>query len=222
MAKSKKTQPRKKKAPQGMTTVQQDAVQDMKDKKLSSVPAAMERGEIDPGADVADPQRGVLDPAAFDDFEAEYKSTGSETKRIKTVICEHLDKEYSRGGKDKWTAGFFLETDPRSQGEGRWTALTPQMIGSVWCTQFQRELGLTLYNGALCWNGRGTTERHIVCVKTIELQQRQLEAKAEAANQLISQPDPVDGKAVGTLEVAEKVKKLPVVPVRDGDTVKAQ
>lgn len=212
---------RKKRAPAGMTGAQKDAVADMHDRKLASVPQAMKDGKVDPGA-AADPIQGVLDPRAYDAFEADHKSTGSETKRISTVICEHLNEHHSRGGEYQWVSGFFLETDSRSQGDEGWQGLTTEALGPAWSTQLQRELGLTEYNGALCWNGRGTTERHVICVKTKQLQQRQLEAKAEASEQMISQPSQVDGKEVGTLQVTEEVKKLPVVPVRDGDTVKAQ
>jgi len=204
---------KKKKVPAAMSTVQKDALQSADDRKLTSLSQKIKDGKVDHG-DAADPSpgRGVLDPEKFDDFNHEFRATGSETQRMAKVICEHLDEYYSRNGKYQWTTGWFLETDPRSQGTEGWQALTPAMIGEAWSTQLQRELGLTVYNGALCWNGRGTTERHIVCVKTKQLQAKQLESMAESAEGAIRQPEKVAGKDVGTLEVTEEIKRLPLVP----------
>ncbi len=218
MAKAKKKiAKRKKKAPAGMTGVQRDAVADMHEKKLASVPQALKDGSID-HADAADPSegRGVLDPEKFDEFSHEFRATGSETQRIAKVICAHLDEHYSAGGRYTWEAGFFLETDPRSQGAEGHQVLNRKMIGDAWSEQLQHELGLTEYEGALCWMGRGTTERHIICVKTTQLQERQLQATAEASQHMISQPEGVGGKNKPLLEIDETVKKLPLVPVQEG------
>lgn len=203
--------PKTKKKPAGMTGRQKDAVQDIHDKKLASVPQALKDGKIDHG-DAADPNRGVLDPKAFDDFSHEYRAVGSETKRIEKVICEHLNEYHNPNGEYQWTCGFFLENDPRSQGSAGHQVLTEKALGPAWSTQLRRELGLTVYEGALCWNGRGMHERHIICVKTKQLQQRQLDAAAEAAESMVKQPEGVGPAGSGRLEVTEKVRKLPLVP----------
>jgi hypothetical protein len=203
-----------------MSGAQKDAVQDVQDRKLASVPQALKDGKIDHG-DIADPSphKGVLDPESFDKFSHEFRQTGSETQRMSQVICEHLDEHYSSGGRYEWTTGFFLETDPRASGADGWQALNREMIGPTWSSQLQHELGLTEYNGALCWNGRGTFERHIICVKTTQLQARQLQAIAEASQHMVSQPPEVGGKEVGRLEIDEKVTRERLVPGRDGDSM---
>ena len=61
-------------------------------------------------------------------------------------------------------------------------------------------------------------ERHVICVKTKQLQMRQLLANEEAMNQQLSQPEPVSKERVGRLEVTETVKKVPLYPGGDGDT----
>ncbi len=212
--------PKPKKAPAGMTGAQKDAVQDITDRKLTSVPQQLKDGKIDHG-DIADPSphKGVLDPEAFDKFSHEFRQTGSETQRMDTVICEHLNEHYSSGGKYQWTTGFFLETDPRAAGADHWQPLTEEMIGPAWSSQLRHELGLTVYNGALCWNGRGTLERHIICVKTKQLQERQLQEIAEASKQMVSRPVEVGGKEVGRMEIDEKVTRERLVSVRDGESM---
>jgi hypothetical protein len=207
---------KKKRAPKGMTGPQKDALASAEDRKLTSVTQKLKDGKIDHG-DAASPERGVLDPADFEKFEIETRPTMNETQRISKVICEHLDEHYSRGGKFKWTCGYFLETDPRANGDGGFQALTTEMIGDAWSTQLTHELGLTIYNGALCWSGRGTFERHIICVKTKELQMRQLTAKEEAMNQQLSQPEQVGEERMGRLEVKETVKRVPLTPGKPGD-----
>ena len=212
--------PKAKRAPAGMSGAQKDAVQDIRDRKLTSVTEQLKDGKIDHG-DSADPSptRGVLNPESFDKFSHEFRQTGSETQRISTVICEHLDEHYSAGGKYEWTSGFFLETDPRAAGSDGWQPLTKTMIGTSWSSQLQHELGLTDYNGALCWNGRGTFERHIICVKTKQLQERQLQAIAEASQQMVGQPIEAGSAEVGRLEINEKVTRERLVSVRDGESV---
>ena len=212
--------PKRKKAPAGMTGAQKDAVQNIEDRKLTSVTQQLKDGKIDHG-DIADPSptKGVLDPESFDKFSHEFRQTGSETQRMSTVICEHLDEHYSSGGRYEWTTGFFLETDPRAAGADGWQALTREMIGPAWSSQLQHELGLTEYNGALCWSGRGTFERHVICVKTKQLQGRQLQAIAEASNQMVSRPVEVGGREMGRLEIDEKVTRERLVSVRDGESV---
>lgn len=212
--------PKPKKAPAGMSGAQEDAVQDVRDRKLTSVTQQLRDGKIDHG-DIADPSptKGVLDPEAFDKFSHEFRQTGSETQRISTVICEHLNENFSRGGKYQWESGFFLETDPRSQGADGWQPLTAEMIGSAWSSQLQHELGLTDYNGALCWSGRGTFERHIICVKTKQLQERQLQTIAEASQQMISGSATVGDAEVGRLKIKEKVTRERLVAMRDGESI---
>jgi hypothetical protein len=212
----KKTTAKKKRAPKGMTTVQQDALASAEDRKLTSVTQKLKDGKVDHGG-AADPERGVLDPLEFEKFEIETRPTMNETQRLSKVICEHLNEYYSRGGKFTWTCGFFLESDPRANGEGGFQALTTEMIGDAWSTQLTHELGLTNYNGALCWSGRGTFERHIICVKTKELQTRQLLATEEAMNQQLSQPEQVGDERMGRMEVKETVKKVPLTPGKPGD-----
>lgn len=211
----KKAPAKKKRAPRGLSTVQKDAIDSAEDRNLTSVTQKLKDGKIDTG-DFATPERGVLDPTEFDKFEIEHKPTMTEVQRIQKIICEHLDEYYSRGGKYQWVCGFFLETDPRANGEGKYQALTTEMIGPAWSTQLTHELGLTIYNGALCWNGRGTFERHIICVKTKQLQERQILAQEEAMNQQLSQPEPVSKERVGRLEVTEETKKVPLYPGGDG------
>ena len=215
-APKKKTTPKKKRVPKGLSTIQQDAVQGAEDRKLVSVTQQLKDGKIDTG-DFATPEKGVLDPSDFDKFEIETRTTMNETQRLSKVICEHLNEYYSRNGKYEWSCGFFLEKDPRAQGKDGFQALTTEMIGDAWSTQLTHELGLTNYEGALCWNGRGTFERHIICVKTKQLQTRQLTAKEEAMNQQLSQPEPVSKERVGRLEVTETVKKVPLMPGKPGD-----
>jgi hypothetical protein len=205
---------KKKKAPAALSGTQADALQSTRDRKMTSIPQALKDGKIDTG-NFASPEKGVLDPRDFDKFEVEHRPNMTETQRIAKIICEHLDEHYSAGGKYQWVCGFFTETDPRSKGESKYQALTTEMVGPAWSQQLTHELGLTVYEGALCWNGRGTFERHIICVKTKQLQQRQLLAKEEAMNQQLSQPE-VDKAKVGRLEVKETVKKLPLIPGRDG------
>jgi len=207
---------KKKRAPQAMTGVQKDALQSAEDRKLTSAEVKLKDGKIDHG-DSASPTRGVLDPTEFDKFTVENRPTMNETQRISKVICEHLDEHYSRGGQYQWVCGYFLEKDPRANGEGKYQALTTEMIGDAWSTQLQRELGLTNYNGALCWNGRGTFERHIICVKTKQLQRRQHLAQEEAMNQQLSQPETVGDEKMGALEVTETTKKVPLMPGKPGD-----
>jgi len=208
--------PKKKRAPKAMSGQQQDKLQETRDRKMTSVTQALKDGKIDTG-DFATPEKGVLDPTDFDKFEVENRPTMTEVQRISKIICEHLDEHYSSGGKYEWVTGFFLEKDPRANGQGRYQALTTEMIGPAWSTQLQHELGLTIYNGALCWNGRGTFERHIICVKTKVLQQRQLVAKEEAMNQQLSQPEQVGNERMGALEVKEETKRVPLQPGKPGD-----
>lgn len=91
------------------------------------------------------------------------------------------------------------------------------MVGDAWSTQLQHEVGLTIFNGALCWNGRGTFERHVICVKTKQLQTRQLLANEEAMQAQFKQPETVGDARVSRLQVKETTKKLPLVPARKQD-----
>jgi len=205
---------KKTRQPAALSGTQQDAVQDMRDRKLDSVPQALKEDRIDHGSS-ASPTKGVLDPREFDKFEVEHRPALTETQRISKIILEHLDKHYSRGGKYKWVTGFFLETDARANGESGYQALTTNMVGKDWSEQLTRELGLTIYNGALCWNGRGTFERHIICVKTKQLQERQLLAHEESSKQMLTQLDvTADGKTTSRMKVTEKTTRLPVIPVK--------
>lgn len=221
----KKPAPKKKRAPAGLSGTQKDALQSMRDRNLDSLPEKLKRGEVDPGA-AADPTPGRgtfgdgnLDPEEMEKFNIAQRPAMNETQRISKIICEHLDEFYSRGGKFQWTCGFFPPTDPRAtKGGDGFQPLTTGMIGEAWSTQLQVELGLTIFNGALCWNGRGTFERHMICVKTKQLQERQLLAKEEASKQQLRHPESVAGERMGRMEVTEKVTKLPVVPVsQDGN-----
>ena len=207
---------KKKRAPAALSGLQQDKVQETRDRKMTSIPQALKDGKIDTG-DFATPEKGVLDPNDFEKFEVEHRPTMTEVQRIQKIICEHLDEYYSRGGKFQWVCGFFLEKDPRATGSGKYQALTVEMIGPAWSTQLQHELGLTEFNGALCWNGRGTFERHIICVKTKQLQERQLLANEEAMNEQLRQPDTSANMKTGRIEVTETTKRLPLKhPVGDG------
>jgi len=211
MAEQKKAPAKKKRKPAGLTTVQKDALASAEDRKLTSVTEKLKAGEIDTG-DFATPEKGVLDPEEFEKFQTEVRAHKTETQRIATVIKEHLNKNYSRGGKFQWEVAFFLPTDPRSDGSKGHQALTPRMIGEEWSSSLQKRMGLTLENGALCWNGRGTVEKHIICVKTKQLQERQLKAIEESAARSLKQPVEVAGRNVGRLEVKEETKKLPLYP----------
>jgi len=203
--------------PAAMAGVQKDALQDARDQKLTSVSQALKDGKIDHG-ESARPGKGggVLDPREFEKFEVAVRAHKTETQRLATVIKTHLDKDHNPRGDADWQVAFFLESDPRSKGVSGHQVLTKEALGSAWHKQLQHELGLTEYNGALCWNGRGTVERHIICVKTKELQMRQLLAAEEHSRQSVRQPGQVAGKNVGRLEVTEKVRKLPLIPVGDG------
>jgi hypothetical protein len=220
----KKPAPKKKRAPAGLSGTQNDAIQSMRDRNLDSLPGKLKRGEIDPG-DSADPTPGrgtfgdgVLDPEEFEKFTIANRPAMNETQRISKIICEHLNEFYSRNGKFQWTCGFFPPTDPRAAKGDGFQPLTTEMIGEAWSTQLQVELGLTVFNGALCWNGRGTFERHIICVKTKQLQERQLLAKEEASKQQLRHPEAVAGERMGRMEVTERTTKLPLVPVsQDGN-----
>lgn len=220
----KKTAPKKKRKPAALSGTQRDAIRSMRDRKLDSLPQKLKDGKVDPG-DAADPTPGRgthgdgnLDPEAFEKFTIAQRPTMNETQRISKIICEHLDEFYSRNGKFQWTSSFFLPTDPRANGADGFQVLNVEMIGEAWSTQLQHELGLTVFNGALCWNGRGTFERHIICVKTKQLQERQLLAKEEASKQQLRHPEAVAGERMGRMEVTETVTKLPLVPVsQDGN-----
>lgn len=214
--KSAKKPTKQQRAPAALSGLQADKVQETRDRKMTSVPQALKDGKIDHG-DSASPERGVLNPEDFDKFTIENRPTLNETQRISKIICEHLDEHYSRDGKYQWTCGFFAEKDPRAKGQGKYQALTTEMIGPAWSTQLQHELGLTEYEGALCWNGRGSFERHIICVKTKQLQERQLLATEEAMNQQLRHPEAVADERVGRLEVKEKTTRVPLAPGRDGD-----
>ena len=223
-AAKKKPGPKKKRQPAALSGTQQDAINSMRDRNLDSLPQKLKDGKTDPG-DSADPSPGrgthgdgLLNPEEFEKFTIANRPTMNETQRISKIICEHLDEFYSRGGKFQWTCSFFLQTDPRANGAKGFQALTTEMIGEAWSTQLQHELGLTVFNGALCWNGRGTFERHIICVKTKQLQERQLIAEEETSKQQLRHPEAVAGERMGRMEVTEKVQKLPLVPVsQDGN-----
>jgi len=218
--------PKKTRQPKSLSGAQQDALQAARDQKLTSVTQALKDGKIDHG-DAASPTRGVLDPAEFDKFEIENRPTMNETQRLSKVICEHLNEHHNPTGEYEWTIGFFVPEDPRANGGDGFKTLTTEAIGEAWSTQLQAELGLTIFNGALCWNGRGTFERHIICVKTKQLQERQILAKEESMQQQFRQPESVAGERMNRLKITEKVKKLPVMPVKedgnsnDGGTINA-
>lgn len=224
MPAKKKPGPKKKRQPAALSGTQRDAIASMTDRNLDSLPQKLKDGKVDPG-DSADPTPGrgthgdgVLDPEEFEKFSIEQRPSMNETQRMSKIICEHLDEFYSRGGKFQWTCGYFPPTDPRANKGDGFQPLTTEMIGKAWSAQLQLELGLTEFNGALCWNGRGTFERHIICVKTKQLQERQLLAKEEASKQQLRHPEAVAGERMGRMEVTEKVQKLPVVPVsQDGN-----
>lgn len=212
--------PKKKKSPVGLSGIQKDSLQSVRDRKLTDTKAALEDGKIDHG-DSAQKGKGILDPEEFEKFAVEVGDrTVTEVQRISKVILEHLNEHYSRGGKFEWTLGFFTPTDPNSNGSNGWQALTPEMIGEAWSAQLQRELGLTIFNGALCWNGMGTFERHIICAKTKQLEQRQIAAREAGMEQQLRQPEQVAGEKVGKLEVKETQKKMPLYPMQDpGDGI---
>ena len=198
------------------TTVQKDALQKIRDQKKTSVPQALKDGRIDHGAS-ASPTRGVLDPYDFDKFDAEFRSTGAETVRLEGIIQAFLNKNYGGDPDDPrtWEVGFFLEKDPRSQGAKGYKVLQVEMLGDTWSDELQHESGLTNFEGAVTWNGRGTYERHIVCVKTTELSERQQAAKDKRLEDAMKhrQPDSVAGEITGPLQVIETQKKQPLIPI---------
>jgi len=197
------------------TGVQKDSLQKIRDQKKTSIPQALKDQKIDPGAS-ADRNQGVLDPYEFDKFNAEFHSTKVETERLEGIIKEFLNKNYGGDPDDPrtWEVGFFLEKDPRSQGEKGYQALQVHMLGDTWSSQLQHEAGLKNYEGAVAWYGRGTVERHIICVKTTELAKRQQAAKDVRVENALKhrQPSSVAGEATGPLEVTETLKKLPLIP----------
>ena len=197
------------------TGVQKDALQKIRDQKKTSIPQALKDGKIDHGAS-ADRLQGVLDPYAFDKFNAEFHSTKIEGERIEGIIKEFLNKNHGGDPDDPrtWEVGFFLEKDPRSQGAKGYQVLQVDMLGDTWSKQLQHEAGLKNYEGAVAWYGRGTVERHIICVKTTELAKRQQAAKDVRVENAMKhrQPNSVAGEATGPLEVTETFKKLPLVP----------
>lgn len=199
-----------------MTGTQKDALQKIRDQKKTSIPQALKDGKIDHGAS-ADRNQGVLDPYEFDKFNAEYHSTKIETERLEGIIKEFLNKNYGGNPDDPrtWEVGFFLEKDPRSQGAKGYQVLQVGMLGETWSDQLQHEAGLKDYEGAVAWYGRGTVERHIICVKTTELAKRQQVAKDKRLEDAMKhrQPTNVAGEETGPLEVTETFKKLPLVPV---------
>jgi len=198
------------------TGTQKDALQKIRDQKKTSIPQALKDQKIDPGAS-ADRNQGVLDPYEFDKFNAEYASTSVETTRLEGIIQTFLNKNYGGDPDDPrtWEVGFFLEKDPRSQGAKGYKVLQVHMLGDTWSSQLQHEAGLKNYEGAVAWYGRGTVERHIVCVKTTELAKRQQAAKDKRLEHAMKhrQPNSVAGEATGPLEVTETFRKLPLNPI---------
>lgn len=146
---------RKKKA-QKLTGAQKDKIQEIKDKRLDSVPEKV--------------KAGLLDPSDFDirDIEA-LRPKAAETERIAEVIEALLNEHYSRGGLYKWTVGFFLPGDPATAGAGGWKVLLAEMIRPHWTNEFKSTVGLHEYEGAVCWAGRGRMDRHVLCVMTTKL-----------------------------------------------------
>lgn len=206
-----------------ITGVQKDSLQKLRDQKKTSIPQALKDQKIDPGAS-ADRNQGVLDPYEFDKFNAEYASTSVETSRLEEIIQGFLNKNYGGNPDDPrtWEVGFFLEKDPRSQGAKGYKVLQVDMLGDTWSSQLQHEAGLKDYEGAVAWYGRGTVERHIVCVKTTELAKRQQAAKDTRLEDAMKhrQPYNVAGEVTGPLEVTETHKKLPLIPIegnQEGD-----
>lgn len=203
-------------AKEKMTGTQTDALQKIRDQKKTSVPQALKDQKIDHGA-TADRNQGVLDPYEFDKFEAEYRTSATETTRLEGIIKEFLNKNYG-GDPDNprtWEVGFFLEKDPRSQGAKGYKVLQVDMLGEAWSSQLQHEAGLKNYEGAVAWYGRGTVERHIICVKTTELAKRQQAAKDARLEDSMKhrQPKSVAGEETGPLQVTETHKKLPLIPI---------
>ena len=190
-----------------MTGGQKDALQKMRDTKKASLKTMVADGKVDPGD-------AVLDPAEFDKYDAEYRTSGAETERIEAILKEHLDGMFEGY---TWETGFFLEKDPRSQGAKGYKVLQVSMLGDVWSAQLQHEAGLENFSGAVVWNGRGTFERHIVCVKTTQLHDRQQAAKGQRlAEQMQAQPQSVAGERTGAMKVTETHKKMPLIPVGEG------
>lgn len=201
--------------PEKLSGAQKDALQKLRDKKQTSVPQQLADGKIDPG-------KAMLNPEDFDKFDAEYRSHGAEGMRIKAIIVEHLNENFP-GSKEEpytWDIGLFLEKDPRSQGAKGFKVLQVEMLGTWWSTQLQHEAGLDNFEGAVTWNGRGTFERHIICVKTKQLRRRQQSAKtARLKEQMQQQPQSVAGERVRPVEVKETHTKLPVIPVEGKNPV---
>lgn len=193
-------------AEQPMSGVQKDKLQKLRDEKKTSIPQATKDGKID---------SSLLDPEEFDKFDAEYRAYGAETQRIRDIIKEFLDDHYP-GSKEEpytWDCGFFLEKDPRSQGAKGWKVLQVEMLGPWWSVQLQHEAGLSNHEGAVTWNGRGTYERHIICVKTQQLQRRQQAAKtARLQEQTKQQVQSVAGEK-SEMTITETQKKMPVIQI---------
>jgi hypothetical protein len=192
--------------PEKLTGAQKDALQKIRDEKKAAVTPMVEDGAV------SDP--AVLDPEEFDKFEAEYRTYGAETERIEAILKEHLNEFFSHNGKYSWEVGFFLEKDPRANGAKGYKILQTQMLGPLWSKQLAYEANLDEYQGAVTWNGRGAYERHIVCVKTTQLHDRQQAAKGK---RLEEQMKAVQGQSVAgeksEMIIEETHTKKPLIPL---------
>jgi hypothetical protein len=154
-------------------------------------------------------KEGLLNPADWDEFDLDVRPYGSEMQRIASGLQELLDEHFSRNGKYQWRVGFFIEGDPRIQGQDGWRPLRREQLGEIWTDTLQRRLGLHEYEGAICWGGRGMFERHVVCVITRQHQVDLRNFQERQHESLLQAPPSVAGERVD-LSVTEKAHKLPV------------
>lgn len=184
-----------------MTTTQQDKLQELRDKKLDSVPVKVKTGQ--------------LDPTDFDiDDQLLLRPVHSETNRLKKIIVDLLNANFSRGGKYSWDAGFFLPGSPQTGGHNGWKVLQKEMLGDTYSDQLAFEAGLHIFEGAVAWSGRGVNERHIVCVKTEQLRDRQRAARDARVQEQFDQPATPEGVRA-EFTATEERKMVPLYPGGD-------
>ena len=185
------------------TTTQKDRLQKMRDEGKASLQVQAEDGQ--------------LNPEAFTKYDETVRPYGAETDRIAALLLDFLNEFHSKNGKYTWELGFYLEGAKQTRGVGGWQVLTRAALGPLWTVEIQRQAGLHIHDGAMCWAGRGMFERHIICVKTTELRERQEAAKEARIQSMLRQPDSVVGQDA-ELTVDEKVRHIPLNPQNESGT----
>jgi len=183
------------------TTTQADKLQKMRDDGLASIPVKV--------------QAGLLNPEEFDlEFEDLQRKYGAESDRITEILVNFLNENFSRGGKYSWVVGFYLVGSPQTRGDGGWKVLQRSMLGENWNDMIQAEAGLHVFEGAICWAGRGMFERHIITVKTTKLVETQMHMHDVQLKSMLSAPESVAGEE-SHLDVKEENLQVPMVPIDD-------